>query len=292
MFKNIHLASMSQVKLAAVVKFFESHNVKQFSPGETFCPQPVSYDNAIRCLNLRMSITGFNEELAFKKDLYLAIENYIEEDNRIWYDECAVMATYFRNGYWNSVFVKSPVKYAVPVEFAPTGPPDLPLGYSQTVGSKIHAAYPEIPEDDWSYKFHDHDRVYQIVQALKRLNFPKRKTQYVKFEWNMQDQNCAEYYSAQVGFIVCHKNNKLFKNMIKCLMHLNDNHDYILINAIKNALKTKTIISRKEYKTVKKLFGKVYIVTGSIYDGGPQPTRMKLSAFIKNLDETVKNHMT
>lgn len=74
-------------------------------------------------------------------------------------------------------------------------------------------------------------------------------------------------------------------------MHLNFNHDDILIIAIKNALKTKTIISTKEYKTVKKLFGKVYIVTGSLYDGGPQPTRMKLSQFIKKLDETVKNHM-
>jgi hypothetical protein len=158
MLRNIHLASMSQVKLDAVVNFLKSHNIKQFTPAETNCPQPVGYSNAIECLELRMS----NQELC-KKDIYLAIENCIEEDNGNWHDYCVVMAKYFQND-WKTVVVRGPISFPVPPQFAPTGPCDLPLGYSQTIGSKIHSLCPEIPEDNWM-----HDRVYQIIEALKKL---------------------------------------------------------------------------------------------------------------------------
>lgn len=168
MFQTVHLASMSQVKLDAVVKFVKSDNVKQFKPGETNCPQPVGYSNAIECLHLRMAV--FDQDVASKKDIYLAIENYIDEHSGTWHDYCAVMVKYFRNGYWNTGSVKGPVGFPVPPQVAPTGPCDLPLGYSQTIGSKIHSFCPEIPEDNWMGNVNGHDRVYQIVEALNMLS--------------------------------------------------------------------------------------------------------------------------
>lgn len=138
----------------------------------TDCPQPLGQDSAMQCLFKRLPKFKSIE----RNTMYVGIENYISQDaDGRWRDKVAVSVTYVTN---NGVLLHTATigqfDNVVPRRFEPRTLPDVvaPLGYSVTVGARIHAAYPDIAHDDWATEasMANIDRGTQIVDALRCLD--------------------------------------------------------------------------------------------------------------------------
>jgi len=181
-FETIRLASQSTVKSAALRKCIESRGGQLARqclyevPGPTHCPQPLGIHSAIECLEMRFK--GFGEQLLPVDDLFVAIENFVDIGaDGAWYDRCVVAARYVigETSFWYTELAVSSIDIRIPDEFVPTDLPDIqaPLGYSTTVGSRVHAKFPDYPGDDWARAVNsaNPDRVAQICDALAQLKF-------------------------------------------------------------------------------------------------------------------------
>ncbi len=182
-FQAVHSASHSAVKTEALEKFiakrgtFAQRLACVAGTVDTGCPQPVGIDSARVCMGARMR--AFDDEPAMRGDVYIAIENYIEQRDGLWYDKCAVTASFVdKQGFWRTKMAISGEQFLIPQEYAPTNASQLdiqkPCGFSQTVGERIYAAHPECPKDNWPrFLAGDEgaDRIDQIIDALERLDF-------------------------------------------------------------------------------------------------------------------------
>jgi hypothetical protein len=181
-FETVHLASQSGVKSAALRKFMETRSgqlARQClyeAPGATHCAQPLGMQSAIECLELRFE--GFIDQSRCVEDLFVAVENFVDVGtDGAYYDRCVVAARYVVSdtSFWYTELAVSSIQIRVPDEFAPTDLPDIqePLGYSTTVGSRVHAKFPEHPSDDWARAVDSSnpDRSTQICDALAQLKF-------------------------------------------------------------------------------------------------------------------------
>lgn len=175
--ERIYVMSKSVVKQDAIVRWLRSTGragrmlVHYIDPAETGCPQPFGEHSAFQCLARRHpSLHGGG------RALWIGIENYVRcTPHGVWHDCVAVSFTYVtKTGLVLTVMTSGQFGNLVPREFAPVGGPDLrlPLGYSETVGARIHAAHADVPHDDWA-KYASPlnvDRCTQIVDALRILD--------------------------------------------------------------------------------------------------------------------------
>lgn len=153
-FDTIHVASRSPLKRKAVELFLAEQPklaravVCVEKTADTGCPQPVGFENAKVCLGRRMA--AFNNEPNFRRDAYVAIENYIDK-NLDCVDRCAVAVSFVdESGFWCTSVVDGQIHIPVPPEFVhEKDSPSNDLGMNETIGERIHAAHPEVSAENW-----------------------------------------------------------------------------------------------------------------------------------------------
>jgi hypothetical protein len=104
----------------------------------------------------------------------LAVENFVERvDDGCWQDRALVYASYSDSEGGQHTATSLSLSIRIPAEFAPERAPDIahPLGFQQTVGERIHAVRPEVPNNDWFKGVSEANasRHEQILDALRRL---------------------------------------------------------------------------------------------------------------------------
>jgi hypothetical protein len=175
--KTIYVLSKSAVKEAAVKRWLRLSRrnwmqVFYIDSQPTDCPQPFGKHSAMQCLFKRLPPLGVDEV----DTMYVGIENFIaKDDDGRWRDKVAVAATYVtRNGLLLHTAAVGQFDNIVPRRFEPRTLPDIlkPLGYSETVGARIHAADADIAHDNWATAVSpaNVDRVTQVVDALRCLD--------------------------------------------------------------------------------------------------------------------------
>jgi hypothetical protein len=174
--KIIYVLSRSAVKRKAIERWLKLKRraevrVVYIDAQPTGCPQPLGLLSATQCLTFRLPLL-FAEEVGA---MYVGIENFIVLDAQGWHDMVTVSATCItRSGELLTVNTVGQFANIIPRRFAPAAEPDIPLptGYTQTVGTRIHEAYPHVPHDDWptSVSAANVDRATQIVDALRSLD--------------------------------------------------------------------------------------------------------------------------
>jgi len=187
MFSRIYVASQSTLKRDAVQAaieanlaskdnvdclFAEKHAVLLASTDIgciTNCPQPVGEISARYCADNRLCET-MQRHGAIGDALVVVVENYIHCDGPgfPWVDRCFVRLAY-RGG---SVCASSIQDIEIPEKYDPQGDPDIaaPLGYSQTIGERIHNDYSDVSAKDWfrAASSTNPSRTDVIVEVLNR----------------------------------------------------------------------------------------------------------------------------
>lgn len=173
---HVYVLSKSAVKRAAVRRWLQisgRHTVALHfvDSAETGCPQPFGEHSAFQCLARRLPrLHGGGHAL------WVGIENYIYcAASGKWCDAVAVSFTYVtNNGLVLTVMSSGQFGNLVPQEYEPASGPDIanPLGFSETVGKRVHARHRDIPHDNWGHRVHAAgiDRRTQIVDALRMLD--------------------------------------------------------------------------------------------------------------------------
>ena len=174
--KRIYVLSKSPVKRDAVMRWLRLSGRKKISvyfvnAADTGCPQPFGEHSAFQCLARRIpQLYGGGHTL------WVGIENYIYcAPSGDWCDAVAVSFTYVTaSGLVLTVMTSGQFGNLIPSAFEPKGGPDInePLGFSETVGRRIHAARRDVPHDNWGKQTHvvGIDRRTQIVDALRTLD--------------------------------------------------------------------------------------------------------------------------